>query len=61
MYNKNLNGVCTLPNGKLIIAVENNLKIYDVAKKNTEKTFTGHVKPILCVCPTFQGNILSAG
>jgi WD40 repeat protein len=60
-HNKNLNAMCTMPDGKLAVAVENLIKFYNVQKEEIEKTLTGHVKPIMCLCPTPEGNLLSGG
>ena len=60
-HNKNLNSICTMPDGKLAVAVDNLIKFYNLQKEEVDKNLTGHVKPILSICATPEGNLLSAG
>ena len=50
-----------MPDGKLAVAVDNLIKFYNFQKEEVDKNLTGHVKPVLALCPTSEGNLLSAG
>jgi WD40 repeat protein len=49
IHDKNLNAICTMPDGSIAIAKDNVIKFYNYEKDEFEKALTGHTKTIFAL------------